>query len=76
MSTTTKQASLTGDDRRVIASARELAAARNFSGSLRDITRTEADAPSGMVYSDALGVADYLLLELVAIIERMEGSQQ
>lgn len=64
---------LTDEDRQLIAQARKLAAARNHSGDLRAITRTEADAPATEVYEDALSVADYLLLELVAIIDRLAG---
>jgi hypothetical protein len=64
---------LTDEDRQLIAQARKLAAARNHSGDLRAITRTEAAAPAVTVYEDALSVADYLLLELVAIIDRLAG---
>jgi hypothetical protein len=64
---------LTDEDRQLIAQARKLAAARNHSGDLRAITRDEAGAPALEVYTNALSMADYLLLELVAIIDRLAG---
>ena len=74
----TETTRLTYADWRAIARARELGAARSID-ELREWTATgsfqEADcADSAAILASALGVAQYLLPELAAIIERPDGS--
>ena len=66
---------LTAADRDIIARARKLAAAHG-DAAVREATAAPEAAVSAMVYSDALGVAQYLLGELAAIIERPGGQAE
>lgn len=63
---------LTGADRRMIARARELADAQGIDA-LRAILHDDPEADWTMVYGAAFGMAKYLLAELAAIIERLDG---
>jgi hypothetical protein len=63
---------LTDADREIIARARDLAAAHG-DAAIRKVTAAPESTVSAMVYSDALGVAQYLLGEVVAIAERLAG---
>ena len=72
MTTTTKQASLTEEDRRIIASARDLAAL----GGLDAIRNRAGQDDTAAALASVFGGAQFLLAELVAIIERMSGDQR
>ena len=65
----TETARLTGADHRMIAKAREVAALQS-GGAMRE---RYGDADSGMAQAAALGEAQFLLLELAAIIARLDG---
>jgi hypothetical protein len=63
---------ITDADRRLVTRARELAAARD-AGALRVIAGSRPGTDNAMVYGEALGVAQYLLGELAAVIARLGG---
>ena len=70
MDTTTTR--LTDADRRLAARARELAAAQD-ADALRVIAGSRPGTDNAMVFGEALGIAQYLLGELAAAIERLDG---
>jgi len=63
---------LTEADRHIITMARELAGAHG-DAAVREVTGAPSYDISAMVYAEALGRAQYLLAELVAIAERLGG---
>ena len=62
---------ITDADRRLATRARELAAAQD-ADALRVITG-RAGTDNAMAYAEALGVAQYLLGELAAVVDRLDG---
>ena len=69
----TETTRLTDADRDIIMRARDLAGAHG-DAAVREVTGAPPHAISAMVYSEALGAAQYLLGELAAIIERLDAS--
>lgn len=63
---------LTDIDRRVIARSRELAATSD-SGALRILIGSDPGTDWAMLRAEALGVARFLLVEMAAIIDRLDG---
>jgi len=62
---------ITDADRRLAARARELAAAPDMDAVRAIVSRPGTD--DNMVRAEALGVAQYLLGQLAAVIERLDG---
>ena len=72
MTTTTKQSSLTDTDRGAIDRARKLAAL----GGLDAIREHAGQDDNAAALASVFGAAQYLLGELLAIINRLDGEQQ